>query len=215
MKLVVGLGNPGPRYAGSRHNVGFRIVDRLAAAQGFEFSQERFGGRCATGHVPLVPSAQVSARAEPLVLLEPLTFMNRSGESVSAALANLPEVEPGDDLLVVHDDLDLPLGRIRIRPRGGAGGHRGLGDIIASLESNEFARLRFGIGRPVSDTGPERRQGVVDFVLDGFEPEEQQLLAERISAATEAVVTFLQQGASVAMDRFNADPERLAQRDVD
>ena len=215
MKLVVGLGNPGPRYAGSRHNVGFRIVDRLAAAQGFEFDQERFGGRCATGHLPLVRSAELASGSEPLVLLEPLTFMNRSGGSVAAALASLPEVEPSQDLLIVHDDLDLPLGRIRIRPRGGAGGHRGLGDIIESLESNEFARLRFGIGRPVADAGTEPRQSVVDFVLDGFEPEEQQLLTERMSAATEAVWTFLRQGASVAMDRFNSDPEQLVRRDAD
>jgi len=195
--------------------VGFRIIDRLAADHGFEFSQERFGGRCATGRVFPVGSAEAPLVPEPLVLLEPQTFMNRSGESVAAALSTLPEVEPSRDLLVVYDDLDLPLGRIRIRPRGGAGGHNGLADIIDCLESNEFARLRFGIGRPAADAGSEPPQGVVDFVLDQFDPDEQRVLAERVSVASDAILTFLQQGTVIAMDRFNADPNRLAASDAD
>ena len=201
MKLLVGLGNPGPRYAGSRHNVGFRIVDHLARAQGVALEEERFHGRYGAGVVPLAPDAPAYARREPLAFLEPVTFMNRSGGAIAAALAGLPEVEPSRDLLVVLDDLDLPLGRIRVRPRGGASGHNGLEDVISCLESGEFARLRFGIGRPED---PEGKEGVIDFVLDGFLPEEQRLVADRIPTAAEAAITYLREGPVVAMDRFNS-----------
>jgi PTH1 family peptidyl-tRNA hydrolase len=211
VKLVVGLGNPGPRYEDSRHNVGFRIVDQLARDQGVELREARFCGRYGTG---VVPPSRVSERAacpEPLAFLEPLTFMNRSGEAIVAALAGLPEVDSTQDLLVVYDDLDLPLGRIRVRPRGGAGGHNGLADVIAHLGSREFARLRFGIGRPAGSSLLENRQGVVDFVLDGFEPEEQPLLSDRIPRAAQAALVCLRDGASAAMDRFNADPDQVAE----
>jgi PTH1 family peptidyl-tRNA hydrolase len=201
VKLVVGLGNPGPRYADARHNIGFRIVDHLARAQEVVLDAARFHGRYGEGFVPLAPDAPAHADPCRLAFLEPMTFMNRSGRAIAAALAGLPEVEPAQDLLVVHDDLDLPLGRIRIRPRGGAGGHNGLADVISCLETEEFARLRFGIGRP---EGPESNQGVIDFVLDGFHPEEQRLLADRIPTAADAAVMCLRDGPAAAMDRFNS-----------
>jgi len=215
VKLVVGLGNPGPRYADSRHNVGFRILDHLAAAQGVALDQKRFGGHYGTGLVPRASDAPAPGHPEPLAFLEPTTFMNRSGTAVAAALAGLPEVAASRDLLIVVDDLDLPLGRIRIRPRGGAGGHNGLADVIACLESQEFARLRFGIGRPEDSDGGEKSQNVIDFVLDGFDPEEQNLLSDRISAAADAAVSCLREGPSAAMDRFNADPDGGAEPDGD
>lgn len=213
MKLVVGLGNPGPRYAGSRHNIGFQILARLAAAQGVALDQERFYGRYGTGFVPHAPGEAAGERPEPLAVLEPATFMNRSGAAVAAALGGLPEVEADRDLIVVYDDLDLPLGRIRVRPRGGDGGHNGLADVIACLGSQQFARLRFGIGRPDGPDLGQKQQSVIDFVLDEFDPEEQRLLSDRVATAAEAVISCLREGPSVAMDRFNADPDGLAEAD--
>lgn len=215
MKLVVGLGNPGSRYADSRHNIGSRILNQLATAQGVALDQELFSGRYGTGFVPLAPGAPVSGDPESVAFLVPTTFMNRSGAAVAAALAGLPEVEASRDLLVVYDDLDLPLGRIRVRPRGGAGGHNGLADVIACLESQEFARLRFGIGRPEGSEVGDKKQTVIDFVLDGFGPDEQSLLSERISTAADAALTCLRDGPSVAMDQFNADPDGIVEPDGD
>ena len=205
MKLVVGLGNPGPRYAASRHNVGFLVVDSLARSLGLALDEERFGGLWAEGHLPPGPEAAPDAPAEPLGLLKPLTFMNRSGESVAAALAALPACDPGTDLAVVYDDLDLPFGRLRVRPSGGAGGHRGMESLIESLDTRAFARVRFGIGRPEADE--RARSQVVDFVLEDFSADEERVLADRIPTAAEAVAAVLREGAVRAMDRFNAAPE--------
>jgi PTH1 family peptidyl-tRNA hydrolase len=201
VKLVVGLGNPGPRYAASRHNVGFRVVEHLARSRGLHLDTPRFAGRYAEG--VLDPEAP----AERLGLLEPETFMNRSGDAVAQALDALPGVDPARDLVVVYDDLDLPLGRLRVRPRGGAGGHRGLADVIERLGSREFPRVRFGIGRPTADPSGERRGPVVDFVLDAFSAEEERVLSERIPVAAEAVVSALCEGVATAMDRFNRAPD--------
>ena len=204
MKLVVGLGNPGPRYRDSRHNVGFRIVEHLARAQGVEIAQQRFLGLCGEGFVPRGLDERLDreadAPAEPLVFLQPTTFMNRSGGAVAAALEALPDIDPAADLLVVYDDLDLPLGRIRLRPDGGPGGHNGLTDVIEQLETRDFARLRFGIGRP------DGCEPVIDFVLDAFEHDERRILDERVPTAAEAAIVCLRDGPTVAMDRFNADP---------
>jgi PTH1 family peptidyl-tRNA hydrolase len=208
VKLVVGLGNPGPRHQRSRHNVGFRIVDHLARAQGVQVSTERFLGLFGEGFVPRAPGSPPGAASEPLCFLKPATFMNRSGDAIAAALAGLPDVDLRRDLLVVYDDLDLPLGRIRVRPSGGAGGHNGLADVIDRLDSREFARLRFGIGRPAGG-----RDGVIDFVLEGFSPDEERVVGERVPMAAEAAVVCLRDGPALAMDRFNADSDR-AERSV-
>jgi PTH1 family peptidyl-tRNA hydrolase len=130
--------------------------------------------------------------------------MNRSGEAVALALAAHPSLDPARDLMLVYDDLDLPLGRLRLRPRGGAGGHRGVASVIEALATRDLPRLRFGIGRPEAP-GEEARNEVVDFVLDAFSEPEEQLLAERIPLAAEAAVTLLRDGAVAAMDRFNAN----------
>jgi PTH1 family peptidyl-tRNA hydrolase len=202
VKLVVGLGNPGPRYAGSRHNVGFRVVEALAHTQGLAIREVRFSGLFVEGVMPGLSAADPGGVPERLGLLLPETFMNDSGASVGAAVAALP-VAPANDLLLVYDDLDLPLGRLRVRPRGGAGGHRGVQSVIDALDSSDFARLRFGIGRPAPEVHSSRDE-LVDFVLEGFSVAEQDLMAERIPLAVEAALTTLREGPVAAMDRFNA-----------
>lgn len=192
LKLVVGLGNPGSRYASTRHNVGFRIVEALAQRQGLSLAAERFGGRFARGRLGDLD----------LALLQPLTWMNRSGDAVAEALRYLPVADVAADLLVVTDDVDLPFGRLRLRPRGGAGGHRGLEHVIERLGHGDFPRLRFGIGRPEGE-GDTR-----DWVLTPFSTEEAGLLAERIGLAADAVEAALSQGLEAAMNRFNPDPAR-------
>jgi PTH1 family peptidyl-tRNA hydrolase len=195
VKLVVGLGNPGRRYQATRHSVGFRIVERFAARWGIEFGEPCFGGRFGRGVVR-------DARGEPLdvALLEPQTFMNRSGAAVAEALRGLAVEDPAADLFVVLDDVDLPFGRLRVRPSGGAGGHLGLGDVIEALGRSDFPRLRFGVGRPPAPLD------TAEWVLEPFSEEEAAQLEERIEAASEALGTALLEGVVAAMDRFNRDP---------
>ncbi len=202
---MVGLGNPGPRYAGSRHNVGFRVVEALAHTQDLAIREVRFSGLFVEGVMPGLSAADPGGVPERLGLLLPETFMNDSGASVGAAVAALP-VAPANDLLLVYDDLDLPLGRLRVRPRGGAGGHRGVQSVIDALDSSDFARLRFGIGRPAPEAHSSRDE-LVDFVLEGFSAVEQDLMVERIPLAVEAALTTLREGPVAAMDRFNAVPD--------
>jgi PTH1 family peptidyl-tRNA hydrolase len=206
VKLVAGLGNPGPRYADSRHNVGFRVVVDLARRCGVALDRERFHGRYGSGHVPVEPEsvspaeAPAAAAGEPLGLLQPLTYMNDSGRALAAAVSELCELDPERDLIVVYDDADLPLGRIRLRPSGGDGGHGGMESVIEALGTRNLPRLRFGIGRP--EAGGELR----DVVLDGFTPEEELRLDRDIPRASLAVLTVLQSGFRAAMNRFNSDP---------
>lgn len=189
LKLVVGLGNPGRRYASTRHNVGFRVVEAFARRHGVRVRRSwrmpcRFGRGEAFGTA--------------LAVVEPLTFMNRSGEAVEA-VAQRFGVDPVDAALaVVYDDLDLPFGRIRVRAGGGAGGHRGVEDIIDVLDSRDFARLRFGIGRPQDGAG------ITDWVLAPFDPEEESALPDHIETAVDALDLLLREGATAAMNRFNA-----------
>jgi len=190
VKLVVGLGNPGPRYADTRHNVGFRIVLHLAATRGIPLDRRRFGG--AFGRERL--------RGVEVALLAPLTWMNLSGDAVAEALAGLPVEDPARDLLVVFDDVDLPFGRLRLRPRGGGGGHRGLTHVIERLGHGGFPRLRFGVGRP------EGALDTADWVLSPFSADEERALAERIPEAAAAVEAALLEGLVPAMNRYNADP---------
>ena len=186
--LVVGLGNPGGQYAATRHNIGFRVVERLAHHAG------------ATWWTDPVLDARI-ARAEiagvDCLLLAPQTFMNRSGASVAAAFARWPSLDPERDLLVVYDDLDLPTGRIRLRPSGGAGGHRGIGDILARLGTRAVPRLRFGVGHPGT------REGVLDWVLSPFSAEEEAVVAASVDRVAEAIGLALGDGLEVAMGQFN------------
>ena len=190
MRLVVGLGNPGADYAATRHNVGFRVIERLAGRCGGVFC---FDGDLAA-RVAWVSLASVAC-----ALLEPQTFMNRSGQSVGAALARWPSLLPERDLVVVYDDLDLPPGRLRLRPGGSAGGHRGMADIARALGTSTIPRLRFGIGHPGSASA------VIDWVLEPFLPEEEAgLLPGAIDRAADAVECVVADGLEVAMGRFNS-----------
>ena len=209
MKIVVGLGNPGRRYAATRHNIGARIVDRFAVDRGFALSEHRFESRFGLGQIPSKAAEPPESPADGLAeeprldvaLLVPETYMNRSGSAVAEALSSLPVEDILEDMLVVVDDLDLPFGRLRIRPRGSSAGHRGLEDIAERIGSSDFPRLRFGIGRP------EAEISAVDWVLDAFSKAEEVALEERIPVAAEAVGSILSDGVVASMNRYNRDPE--------
>jgi PTH1 family peptidyl-tRNA hydrolase len=195
MKLVVGLGNPGLRYAGTRHNAGFLVAERFAADWRIALVEERFQGRFGSGFA----SPGGASRLE-IGVLEPATYMNCSGAAVIEAVAELGVEDPRQDLLIVLDDMDLPFGRLRLRPAGGAGGHLGLADILAGLGSREVPRLRFGVGRPREEAG------AVEHVLQRFSPEEEQSLPAQIERAARAVAAALFEGVTPAMNEFNRDP---------
>lgn len=182
MKLVVGLGNPGPRYRGTRHNLGFRVVEELAGQEGWRF-RSRPWWRWARGRL---------AGTE-VVLAQPLTFMNDSGRAVGGLAESLGVA--GEDLLVVCDDLALPLGRIRLRRRGSSGGHQGLASVVRALGTEEFPRLRLGIGAARGDP--------VEFVLGEFAAGERERVEEAVREAVEAVRSWATQGIEEAMNRFN------------
>ncbi len=187
--MICGLGNPGERYRLTRHNVGFRVVDLLADRWGLTGQ-----GKVRDGAAQL--EVRLGDRAERVLLLKPMRYMNLSGGVLRAALRQT-EVDPSEDLLVVADDVDLPLGRLRLRREGSAGGHNGLRDIIAALGTSELPRLRVGIGR----TGTSR--ATVDHVLSTFRTDEQELATEAIATAADAVERWLVAGIDIAMNEFN------------
>ncbi len=183
-RLVVGLGNPGRDYARSRHNAGFLVLDALARKHGL-----RFAHRWAQAHVAVGPVAGV-----PVALAKPQTYMNLSGESVRSLLRKLGLST--EALLVVTDDIDMPLGRIRLRERGSSGGHRGVQSIVERLGTDELARLKVGVGRP------DPREAA-DYVLAEFAHSEREVVAEVVGRAVEALETALSSGISAAMNRYN------------
>ena len=187
VRLVVGLGNPGSEYAGTRHNAGFALVEALA---------DRWSGRWSLDRKFFAKTSGVSIGATRVVLVEPQTYMNESGRSV-APLARWHRVEPGH-VLVVSDDADLPLGSIRMRPGGGAGGHRGLASIEQHLGTSAYPRLRLGIARPEQ---PER--DIAGYVLGRFSSAEEEVFATGLLRACDQVECWLQEGVQVAMNRFN------------
>ena len=184
MKLIVGLGNPGLEFSRHRHNVGFRCVNAFARRHRLSFSRSQSRARVARGVVA----------GEEVVLARPQTFMNRSGLAVAGLVKGL-RITPSD-LLVIYDDMDLLLGTVRLRPGGSAGGHHGMESIIAALGSQEFPRLRVGIGRPGGGD-------VISYVLDGFSPEEDREVEKAVATAVEAVECYLAEGLEEAMNRFN------------
>ncbi len=185
MWLIVGLGNPGEEYASTRHNAGFMVVDALQKHGAGQTSFEnRFHGFC---------SKALLAKQD-VLLLKPQTFMNRSGVSVQAAAA-FYKISP-EQIIVIHDELDLPLGQLRVKIGGGAGGHNGLKDIIRCL-GNNFIRIRIGIGKPVIK-GTE-----ADYVLSRYRKEELALLDEQIQSAIKASEAILNKGAEAAQMEFN------------
>jgi PTH1 family peptidyl-tRNA hydrolase len=185
LKLVVGLGNPGERYAETRHNIGFMVVGRLAAVAGIALKRQGYQGVYGVGRLV----------GEEAAVLLPQTFMNRSGASVAPACQSLG-VPPGD-LIVVHDEIDLPFGTLRIKVGGGHGGHNGLRSITEALGHGDFVRVRLGIGRP--PVGGD----VSGYVLSRFASADRQLLPELIERAAAAVEAVLARGSAAAMNEFN------------
>ncbi len=193
LKIVVGLGNPGRQYEGTRHNVGWKVLDRLAERAGW------------TGHARARDAAAtVHGRYGDLdlMLVKPTTYMNLSGVAVRKVLAR--QRAPLEDLLVVVDDFALPLGRLRMRERGSAGSHNGLRSVIGELGNEKFARLRVGIGEPDRHVDGGMARAARDHVLARFDPEEQALLAQAVDAAADAVEEWAREGVSRAANRWNA-----------
>jgi PTH1 family peptidyl-tRNA hydrolase len=186
-KLIIGLGNPGRKYAGNRHNVGFQCLDRLAEAWGLSFSRQK--------HKALLTQGEIAGLK--VILAKPQTFMNLSGEAVER-LAWFYKVSP-KDILVIYDDLDLPVGKIRLRPEGGSGGHKGMKSIIEHLGTNGFCRLRVGIGRPPHGDP-------VDYVLGDFAPAERIAMDRACERVVSAVELWLAEGIVVAMNKYNLNP---------
>ena len=173
MRLVVGLGNPGFKYARTRHNIGFRVLDSFAEQNGVKIKQEK--QQALTG--------KIYFKGEKVILAKPQTYMNKSGKAINK-LADYYQIKP-EEILVVYDDLDLEPGQLRIRPNGGHGGHNGLKSIFATLGTKEFPRLRIGIGKP--DKRP-----VSDYVLDQFSTEEWDLADKALDKASQAVRDYLE-----------------------
>jgi PTH1 family peptidyl-tRNA hydrolase len=194
MRLIIGLGNPGRQYAITRHNIGFMLIDLLAntfrasSLPANKWSQLR----------------RANIRGEQVLLVQPQTYMNRSGIAVKEVVDQY-QTSP-EHLIVIYDDLDLEVGRLRIRSRGGHGGHKGVESIIEHLETNEFTRLRFGIGRPQAEGSQQARPDrnhVVDYVLEPFQQDEQKIITETMGRSVDAIVLILNDQIDRAMNLYN------------
>lgn len=187
--LIAGLGNPGREYQNTRHNSGFMAIDQLAVDNNIDVVQKKFNSLWGRGIIGGVSC----------ILMKPMAYMNRSGPPVQQ-LANYFKIK-SEKILVIHDDIDLALGRIKIKEKGGDGGHKGINSIIHSLGGGDFLRLRIGIGR--GDPPGERQPGVVDHVLGRFRPDEKEILHRMIQISGEGLVTILCEGVEKAMNKFN------------
>lgn len=185
MKMIVGLGNPGNEYVGTRHNVGFETLDRLSEKTGIGISSHKMKGVTGSGFI----------EGEKVILVKPLTYMNLSGECVGE-VASFFKIQPCD-IIVISDDIDLPVGGLRIREKGSAGGHNGLKSIIAHLHSEDFSRVRVGVG------AKHRGQDLAAHVLSHFHGDELELMAEAEEDAVEAVLLMVKGETSRAMNRYN------------
>lgn len=193
MKLIVGLGNPGLLYARSRHNVGFMCVSHLGRTQGIPFDRQQGHARTGMGKIA----------GHRVVLARPQTFMNTSGESVNALSKRL-NLTPSD-IIVIHDDLDLPPGKIRLRLGGGSGGHKGVDSIITHLASRDFYRVRVGIGRPdlSPDSAVDKEAAVLAYVLSDFTPGEKDIITRTLPEVSRAILCLLSEGLAAAMNKYN------------
>jgi peptidyl-tRNA hydrolase, PTH1 family len=197
MWVIIGLGNPGPEYRRTRHNVGFRVVELLA---------ERWGTRIAR-HAFLSEIGEAFWQGEKILLVQPQTYMNRSGEA-AVRLRDFYRLAPSD-FVVIHDDLDLPLGHLRLKSGGGGtGGNRGVASLIASLGSKDFPRVKIGVGRPPGGRDP------VDFLLQPFTPLEEAFILPAVERAAEAIEALLIDGIEKAMSRFNSVNQSLVEKTV-
>ncbi len=189
MKLIVGLGNPGRAYAHNRHNIGFICLNHFARAQNVKFDQKKGLARIGTGRVA----------ANEVVLAKPQTYMNSSGESVSRLVKKFNVSL--NDLLIIHDDLDLPLAKIRLSFGSSSGGHKGINSIITELGSQDFTRIRIGIGRP--EKAEISEDEIIAYVLSDFTPEEKKAITKIVPRVSEAILCLLTEGLTPAMNKFN------------
>jgi PTH1 family peptidyl-tRNA hydrolase len=189
MKLIVGLGNPGRSYAHNRHNIGFICLSHFARSQGIRFDKKKGLARIGQGKI---------ANNE-VVLARPQTFMNNSGQSVSRLVKKF-KIDL-DDLIVIHDDLDLPLAKIRINFGSSSGGHKGINSIIQELGTQDFVRIRIGIGRP--DKPQISEDDIIEYVLSDFTPAEKRAINKILPTVTEAILCLLKEGLTPAMNKFN------------
>ena len=205
MKMIVGLGNPGPRYARNRHNIGFQAVDILAERNAIQLSRAKFNALFGLGHISppraMHPERQprVDMASRKVLIVRPLTFMNLCGNAV-APMARFYDVEP-HDIFVIYDELDLPSGRLRLRPFGGSGGHNGMKSLIQMLGTDRFPRARVGIGRPRIPMSP------ADYVLQNFSDDEETVFESLRHRIADAAETWLFHGIDMAMNRFNSASE--------
>jgi peptidyl-tRNA hydrolase, PTH1 family len=186
--LIVGLGNPGPIYAATRHNIGFMVVDRMVRKYGLNICHSRINAEIAEGEIA----------GQPVMTAKPLAYMNRSGEPVSDLVRT--RGISCEDLVVIHDDIDLAYERLKIKEKGGDGGHNGLRSLMDALETDAFVRVRMGVGRPGAVIG------VVDYVLGAFDADQRFALEPFLSRAISAAEVILCEGAKEAMNRFNKKP---------
>ena len=185
MWLIVGLGNPGSRYRFTRHNIGFQVLDLLATRQQFSWQE----------HKRLALMGRGSSAGQELILVKPLSYMNNSGEVVSALVGRSGMA--CSSVLLVHDDMDLPFGRLKIKKGGGSGGHKGVDSVQRELDFDDFLRVKMGIGRPEEVLSPE------DYVLSPFSADQTDNLTEFLERGSEAVMSIVEEGADRAMNRFN------------
>ncbi|MBL7126676.1 MAG: aminoacyl-tRNA hydrolase [Dehalococcoidales bacterium] len=193
MKLIVGFGNPGAVYTRNRHNIGFMCLNRFARKHGIRFTRKQGYARIGEGEI----------NGMKLILARPQTMMNLSGQSVSR-LVKRYNISP-EDLIIIHDDLDLPLGKIRIRQGGRSGGHKGIESTIACLGTGNFIRVRVGIGRPalMDSADMDRDSGVISHVLSDFDTSENKIVAEVMNKVNEAILCLINEGLTAAMNRYN------------
>jgi len=193
MKLIVGLGNPGRGYASSLHNLGFMCVNHFARTHSILFDKKQGKARTGSGEVA----------GNKVVVARPQTYMNQSGQAVSRLVRKFNISL--DDLLIIYDDLDLPLGKIRIRPGGAAAGHKGVESIITELGSQDFPRIRVGIGRPIitTDSTGITDADIVTYLLSDLPPEEKRVITNVLPRVSEAILCILSEGLMVAMNKYN------------
>lgn len=185
MKIIVGLGNPGKDYEETRHNIGFKVIDVLANSTGIHVNKINHQALC----------GEFIHAGEKVLLVKPQTFMNLSGQAVGS-IVRWYKINP-EEILVIYDDLDLPAGKLRIRAKGGPGGHNGMKSLIAHLQTDDFARIRVGVGRPPLE------MAVSDYVLSGFLPIEREPINQAVTQAAAAVQTWLDKGLVEAMNRYS------------
>jgi len=193
LKLIVGLGNPGKAYAHNRHNIGFRCINHLARLHSISIKGHQCQSQVGTGKIAGVE----------VLLAKPKTFVNLSGEAVGRLMRKYSI--PVNNLIVIYDDLDLPLGKLRLRPSGSAGGHKGINSIISALGSEDFPRIKVGIGRPTTEDGAviTDEDVIVGHVLSDFTPQEEAAIKPAIATAAEAIHCILTEGIVAAMNKFN------------